>query len=99
MNYNSFYLSLHNKNVISFISQNNTMDSTLIPDTKYLFAECITDGALDGMSEKRRTEIIQCITNYIDDLLKDYQPADSDPKSIKKYQNNEDGQNNGKVSK
>lgn len=75
------------------------MDSTLIPDTKYLFAECITDGALDGMSEKRRTEIIQCITNYIDDLLKDYQPADGDPKSIKKYQNNEDGQNNGKVSK
>ena len=60
------------------------MDSPLIPDTKYLFAECITDGALDGMSEKRRTEIIQCITNYIDDLLKDYQPADSDRE---KYQN------------
>ena len=99
MNYNSFYLSLHNKNVISFISQNNTMDSTLTPDTKYLFAECITDGALDGMSKEQRREIIQCITKYMDELLKDYQPADSDRKSIKKYQNNEDGQNNGKVSK
>ena len=99
MNYNSFYLSLHNKNVISFISQNNTMDSTLTPDTKYLFAECITDGALDGMSKEQRREIIQCITKYMDKLLKDYQPADSDRKNIKKYQNNEDGQNNGKVSK
>ena len=99
MNYNSFYLPLHNKNVISFISQNNTMDSTLTPDTKYLFAECITDGALDGMSKEQRREIIQCITKYMDELLKDYQPADSDRKSIKKYQNNEDGQNNGKVSK
>ena len=84
MNYNSFYLSLHNKNVISFISQNNTMDSTLTPDTKYLFAECITDGALDGMSKEQRREIIQCITNYIDDLLKDYQPADSDCKNSPK---------------
>ena len=99
MNYNSFYLPLHNKNVISFISQNNTMDSTLTPDTKYLFAECITDGALDGMSKEQRREIIQCITKFMDELLKDYQPADSDRKSIKKYQNNEDGQNNGKVSK
>lgn len=86
MNYNSFYLSLHNKNVISFISQNNTMDSTLTPDTKYLFAECITDGALDGMSKEQRREIIQCITKYMDKLLKDYQPADSDRKSIKKHQ-------------
>ena len=84
MNYSSFYLPLHNKKVISFISQNNTMDSTLIPDTKYLFAECITDGALDGMSEKLRTEIIHCITKYIDDLLKDYQPADSDRKNTRK---------------
>ena len=87
MFYDYFYLPLCNKNVSWFFSQNNTMHSTLTPDTKYLFAECITDGALDGMSEKRRTEIIQCITKYIDDLLKDYQPADSDPKSIKKYQN------------
>lgn len=84
MNYNSFYLPLHNKKVISFISQNNTMDSTLIPDTKYLFAECITDGALDGMNEKRRTEIIHCITKYLDDLLKDYHPADSDRKNTRK---------------
>ena len=99
MNYNSFYLPLHNKNVISFISQNNTMDSTLTPDTKYLFAECITDGALDGMSKEQRTEIIQTITKYIENLLNESQPADSDRKSIKKYQNNEDGQNNGKVSK
>ena len=99
MFYDYFYLPLSYQNCFIIISQNNTMDSPLIPDTKYLFAECITDGALDGMSKKRRTEIIQCITNYIDDLLKDYQPADSDPKSIKKYQNNEDGQNNGKVSK
>lgn len=75
------------------------MDSTLIPDTKYLFAECITDGALDGMSEKRRTEIIHCITKYIDDLLKDYLSADSDRNSIQKYQNNEGGQNKAKVSK
>ena len=99
MNYNSFYLPLHNKNVISFISQNNTMDSTLTPDTKYLFAECITDGALDGMSKEQRREIILTITKYIENLLNESQPADSDRKSIKKYQNNEDGQNNGKVSK
>ena len=79
-----FYLPLHNKNVLWFFSQNNTMDSPLIPDTKYLFAECITDGALDGMSEKLRTEIIHCITKYIDDLLKDYQPADSDRKNTRK---------------
>lgn len=60
------------------------MDSTLISDTKNLFAECITDGALDGMSEKRRTEIIHCITKYLDELLKDYQPADSDCKNSPK---------------
>lgn len=99
MFYDYFYLPLSYQNCFIIISQNNTMDSTLTPDTKYLFAECITDGALDGMSKEQRREIIQCITKYMDELLKDYQPADSDRKSMKKYQNNEDGQNNGKVSK
>ena len=84
MFYDYFYLPLCNKNVSWFFSQNNTMDSTLTPDTKYLFAECITDGALDGMSKERRTEIILTITKYIDDLLKDYQPADSDCKNSPK---------------
>ena len=99
MFYDYFYLPLCNKNVSCFFSQNNTMDSTLTPDTKYFFAECITDGALDGMSKEQRTEIILTITKYIENLLNESQPADRDRKSMKKYQNNEDGQNNGKVSK
>ena len=38
------------------------MDSTLISHKKYLFAYCITDGALDYMNEEERTAMIIDIT-------------------------------------
>jgi hypothetical protein len=50
------------------------MDSPLIPDKQYLFACCITDGALDDMSEEQRTAIIRVIESF----LKEYKSADSD---------------------
>ena len=65
------------------------MDSPLIPDKQYLFAYCITDGALDDMSEEERTAMIIDITEIKESMLKN---------TPQKYQNNEGGQNNGKVS-
>ena len=50
------------------------MDSTLIPDKQDLFAYCITDGALDDMSEEQRTALILTITEIKESMLKDYQP-------------------------
>ena len=38
------------------------MDSTLISHKQYLFAYCITDGALDYMNEEERTAMIIDIT-------------------------------------
>ena len=38
------------------------MDSTIISGKRYLFAYCITDGALDDMSEEQRTSLILTIT-------------------------------------
>ena len=66
------------------------MDSTLIPDKRYLFALCITDGALDNMSEEERTAMIFDITEIKEAMLKN---------TPQKYQFNEGCQNNAKVSK
>jgi hypothetical protein len=65
------------------------MDSTPISDKQYLFAYCVTDGALDDMSEEQRTAMIIDITEIKESMLKN---------TPQKYQNNEGGQNNGKVS-
>ena len=56
---------------------------------RYLFAYCITDGILDDMSEEERTAMIIDITEIKESMLKN---------TPQKYQNNEGGQNNGKVS-
>ena len=65
------------------------MESNLISDKRYLFAYCITDGILDDMSEEERTAMIIDITEIKESMLKN---------TPQKYQNNEGGQNNGKVS-
>lgn len=65
------------------------MNSNLISDKRYLFAYCITDGTLDDMSEEERTAMIIDITEIKESMLKN---------TPQKYQNNEGGQNNGKVS-
>ena len=65
------------------------MDSTLISHKQYLFAYCITDGTLDELPEEQRTAMIIDITEIKESMLKN---------TPQKYQNNEGGQNNGKVS-
>ena len=45
------------------------MDSPLIPDKQYLFAYCITDGALDDMSEEQRTSLFLTITEIKEEML------------------------------
>ena len=65
------------------------MDSNLISDKRYLFAYGIIDGTLDDMSEEERTAMIIDITEIKESMLKN---------TPQKYQNNEGGQNNGKVS-
>ena len=61
------------------------MDSTPISDKRYLFAYCITDGALDDdMTEERRTALILDITEIKESMLKDYHPTESDRKNTKK---------------
>ena len=66
------------------------MDSNLISDKRYLFAYCITDGALDDWTEERRTAMIIDITEIKEAMLKN---------TPQKYQNNEGCQNKAKVSK
>jgi hypothetical protein len=48
------------------------MDSTLISGKRYLFAYCITDGALDDMdmSEEQRTALILDITEIKEEMLR-----------------------------
>ena len=65
------------------------MDSTLISHKQYLFAYCITDGALDYMNEEERTAMIIDITEIKESMLKN---------TPQKYQNNEGSQNKVKVS-
>ena len=45
------------------------MDSTLISGKRHLFAYCITDGALDDMSEEQRTALILDITEIKERML------------------------------
>ena len=66
------------------------MDNTLISHKQHLFAYCITDGALDDMSEEERTAMIIDITEIKESMLK---------KTPQKYQFNEGCQNKAKVSK
>ena len=66
------------------------MDSTIISGKRHLFAYCITDGALDDMSEEQRTALILDITEIKESMLKE---------NTKKYQFNVGGQNKAKVSK
>ena len=61
------------------------MDSTLISGKRYLFAYCITDGALDDdMGEEQRASLLLTITEIKESMLKDYQPTESDRKITKK---------------
>ena len=47
------------------------MDSTPISGKRYLFAYCITNGALDDdMTEERRTALILDITEIKESILK-----------------------------
>ena len=45
------------------------MDKTLISDSEYLFALCITDGVLDEMDERERSLTLLAITNMKRRLL------------------------------
>ena len=56
------------------------MDSNLISDKRYLFAYCITDGALDDMSEEERTAMIIDITEIKEAMLK---AVDNTPNEFK----------------
>ena len=66
------------------------MDNTIISHKQHLFAYCITDGALDDMSEEERTAMIIDITEIKEAMLKN---------TPQKYQFNEGCQNKAKVSK
>ena len=45
------------------------MDKTLISDSEYLFALCITDGVLEEMDERERSLTLLAITNMKRRLL------------------------------
>ena len=60
------------------------MDKTNLSGKRYLFAYCITDGAFDDWDEERRTAMILDITEIKENLLKEYQPTDSNPENTKK---------------
>ena len=71
------------------------MDSTLISDSEYLFALCITDGLLEEMDERQRSLLLSSTTK----TLRRINPQTATEKTRVKYQNNEGCQNKGKVSK
>ena len=52
----------------------NTMDKTLISDSEYLFALCITDGVLEEMGDKQRSLVLLTTTQMLRKTLH----ADSD---------------------
>ena len=56
------------------------MDNPLISHKQYLFAYCITDGALDDMSEEERTAMIIDITEIKEAMLK---AGDNTPNEFK----------------
>ena len=41
------------------------MENTLISEKQYLFALCITDGALDDMSEEQKSSVILAVNNML----------------------------------
>ena len=47
------------------------MDKTLISDSEYLFALCITDGLLEEMDERQRSLTLLAITNMKRRLLQE----------------------------
>ncbi len=53
------------------------MDSTLISHKQYLFAYCITDGALDDMTEEQRASLLLTITEIKESMLADIYPPKS----------------------
>ena len=71
------------------------MDSTLISDSEYLFALCITDGLLEEMDERQRSLLLSSTTK----TLRRINPQTATEKTPKKYQNNEGCQYKAKVSK
>ena len=71
------------------------MDSTLISDSEYLFALCITDGLLEEMDERQRSLLLSSTTK----TLRRINPQTATEKTREKDQNNEGCQNKGKVSK
>ena len=71
------------------------MSKTLISESEYLFALCITDGLLEEMDERQRSLVLLTTTQM---LRKNYTPKATE-KTREKYQNNEGCQNKGKVSK
>ena len=58
----------------------NTMDSSLLSDSEYFFALCITDGVLEEMGDKQRALVLLTTTQ----MLRKTQPTDSDRKNIPK---------------
>ena len=58
----------------------NTMDKTLISDSEYLFALCITDGVLEEMGDKQRALVLLTTTQMLRKTLH----ADSDRKNTRK---------------
>lgn len=56
------------------------MDDALISGKQYLFALCITDGALDDMSEEQRMAMIIDITEIKEAMLK---AGDNTPNEFK----------------
>ena len=49
----------------------NTMSKTLISESEYLFALCITDGVLEEMDERERSLTLLAITNMKRRLLQE----------------------------
>ena len=56
------------------------MDSTLVSDSDYLFALCITDGLLEEMNEAQRASTILAIANIKERIL---QGGDHTPNETK----------------
>lgn len=50
------------------------MDSPLITDKQYLFAYCITEGALDDMTEAQRASLLLTITEIKESMQTDIYP-------------------------
>ena len=56
------------------------MDSTLISESEYLFALCITDGVLEEMGDEQRAAVLVTITQ----MMRKNLHTDSDRKNTRK---------------